>query len=176
MSVPSENDDIDAADDRTLRLSAPRVTPERLDRLIRFQRKLAAAAQRTWPLDAEALARLHGEALKDSGLSAREAHALEALARAYCGRRWTLRALEQRLAEAKERIARAGREGRVPSARDLQAVQKVPEEIRQRSALGRLERRYGEAAIGLLHARECELLELHEAVGRLVLKKALFQP
>lgn len=168
MSGPSLNDTLDAADDRTLRLSAPDISAERLERLIRFQRKLATAAARSRPLDAEALARLHEEALKESGLSARDAHELEALARAYSGRRWTLQALEQRLAIAKERIAQAGREGREPSGKDVQAARKLPDEIRQRSELTRLERRYGEATIGLLRARENELLALHETIGQIV--------
>lgn len=85
------NGDIDAADDRTLRLSAPDLTPERLARLIKFQ----------------------------------------------------------------------------PPAKEAQAARELPDEIRQRSALTRLERRYGEATIALLHARENELLAPHEAIGQI---------
>src|SRR5207237_6226737 len=83
IAVPTSGD-FDAADDRTLRLAAPEVTVERLDRYLAFQRALS-----TVPLSAEpeVLAAAHAEAVRTSGLSGREVSELDAVVRDFSGRR-----------------------------------------------------------------------------------------
>lgn len=133
--------DFDRADDRTLRLAAPEVTVERLDRYLAFQRAMAAV-----PLsaDPQAVAAAHAEAVRTSGMSAREVGELDAVVRDFSGRR----AVVQRV---RERLEAAGGERRA----QLEA------ELRGRDDDGALERRYGRAALDALKAREAPLLALH---------------
>jgi hypothetical protein len=133
--------DLDAADDRTLRLAAPEVTVERLDRYLAFQRALAAV-----PLSADpaAVARVHAEAVRSSGLSAREVGEIDAVARDFAGRRAVTRRLRERL------------EGAGPELRA-----RLEQELRGRDDDGAVERRYGRPALEALLAREEALLALH---------------
>lgn len=133
--------DFQAADDRTLRLSAPELTLERLDRYIAFQRALAAV-----PLsaDPQALASAHAEAVRQSGLSAREVSELDAVARDFSGRKAVAHRLRRRLQTASGEL-RARLEG----------------ELRGRDDDAALARRYGEEALEALKAREEALLALH---------------
>ena len=133
--------DFDAADDRTLRLSAPALTTERLDRYIAFQRALSAA-----PLsaDPQVVAAAHAEAIRTSGLSPREASEIDAVVRDFSGRRAVERRLRERLGTA---------EG------DKRA--RVEKELRTRNDDADLERRYGQAVLQALRAREEALLALH---------------
>ena len=166
--VEGDDSGLLAEDDKTLRLATPEITPEKLDRLISFQKSFLAAARKVGDKSDAALSAIHDEAVQKSGIPPREIAELEALVRAYAGRRWTLRALERRLAEAQKRLDEASAQHKPHEVRDLVAAEKLPEEILQRSKLTALEHRYGQAAIALLHEREAELLALHEELGKVL--------
>src|SRR6185369_7653765 len=130
-AVPTSGD-FDGADDRTLRLAAPEVTVERLDRYLAFQRALFAV-----PLsaDPQVVAAAHAEAVRTSGMSAREVGEIDRVARDFSGRL----AVVQRV---RERMEAAGGERRA----QLEA------ELAGRDDDGALERRYGRAALEALKA------------------------
>jgi len=134
-------DDFDAADLRSLRLAAPEVTAERLDRYLAFQRAMASV-----PLSAEsgAVAAAHAEAVRASGLSAREVGALDAVVRDFCGRRAVVARLRKRMETAD------------PATRD-----RLEQELAARDDDGAVERRYGRQALEALRAQEAALLALH---------------
>ncbi|HVE87450.1 MAG TPA: hypothetical protein VND93_31550 [Myxococcales bacterium] len=134
-------DDLQLADDRTLRLSAPALTVERLDRYVAFQRSLSAVPLSAAP---EAVAAAHAEAVRESGLSAREVGEIDAVARDFAGRRAVVRRLQ-------ERAGTAGPELRA----------RLEEELRGREDDAALERRYGREAVEALRAREEALVALH---------------
>lgn len=133
--------DFNAADDRTLRLAAPEVTVERLDRYLAFQRALDAV-----PLSADpaVVAQAHAEAVRTSGLSAREVGEIDAVARDFSGRRVVARRLRQKLESA---------------GPELRA--RLERELRGRDDDGAIERRYGRQALEALLAREEALRALH---------------
>lgn len=133
--------DLDAADARTLRLAAPEITVERLDRYLAFQRAMAAV-----PLSADPalVAAAHAEAVHKSGLSAREVGEIDAVVRDFSGRRAVVRRVRQRL------------EGAGPEQRA-----RLEQELRGRDDDGAVERRYGRPALEALLAREEALLALH---------------
>jgi hypothetical protein len=134
-------DDFDSADLRSLRLAAPEVTVDRLDRYLAFQRAMSAV-----PLSAaaEVVAAAHAEAVRTSGLSAREVGALDAVVRDFCGRRAVARRVRQRMETAP------------PDQRD-----RLEQELVARDDDGAVERRYGRPALEALKAREEALLALH---------------
>jgi hypothetical protein len=138
--VPT-SDQFAAADVRSLRLAAPEVTVERLDRYLAFQRAMAAV-----PLsaDPQAVAAAHAEAARTSGLTGRELGELDAVARAFCGRRAVVRRVRQRM------------EGASPARRAL-----LEQKLAGRDDDAALERRYGAQALEALKAREEPLLALH---------------
>ena len=135
------SDDFDAADLRSLRLAAPEVTVARLDRYLAFQRAMTAV-----PLSADprAVAAAHAEAVKVSGLSAREVGELDAVVRDFCGRRAVVRRVRRRMEAAD------------PPVRD-----RLEQELASRDDDGAVERRYGRQALEALLAREEALLALH---------------
>jgi hypothetical protein len=139
-------DDFDEADLRSLRLAAPVVTVERLDRYLAFQRAMAAA-----PLSApsEAVAAAHAEAVRTSGLSAREVGALDAVVRDFAGRRAVVHRVRKRM-----ETADPGRRA------------KLEREVAGRDDDGAMERRYGRETLEALRAREEALLALHVGAPR----------
>jgi hypothetical protein len=155
------------ADLRTLRLATPELNAARIEKFLAYQRRLAKVELTG---SAHAFSHAHEHALEGTGLSAREVAALEAVVRDYCGRRWTALQLEQRLANAKRDVDAALQAGRQPDKRDLRVIDRVPQELPGVSDLSRLERRYGAELIGLLRARESELIALHREIGQRLVK------
>lgn len=143
---------LSAADDRTLRMAMPPVDGALLDALVRYQEAFLADAGSDRGSDA--LARAHALAQAASGLDARTLEQGIAMLRAFGGRRWTARKLDDKLRQ----LETDG--GSDASAEELRA--RVRDELgkqeRETVALGR---RYGEATLTLLREREALLLDLH---------------
>jgi hypothetical protein len=148
---------MEAADDRTLRMAYLPVDGPLLDALVRYQRTYlthAEAGQGT-----EALGSAHTEALKDSGLDARTTEQGTAMLRAFSGRRWATRKFQDKLRELEDAPGPQGEELR----------KRIREELaKQERATEALARRYGPDTLALLRAREEELLELHTRMTRLL--------
>ncbi|NVJ22047.1 hypothetical protein HUW62_12540 [Myxococcus sp. AM011] len=151
QDVPNRETGINlsAADDRTLRMAMPPVDGALLDALVRYQEAFLSHAGSD--RGAENLARAHALAQTASGLEARALEQGIAMLRAFGGRRWTARRLDDKL-------------------RQLEAASDTSEELRTRvrDELGKQERetvalgrRYGEASLALLREREASLLDLH---------------
>ena len=159
MSRPDESELLDAADDRTLRLSVPSLTAENLDKLIDFQRRLVGEL-RAHPIDDKAFSAAHQRAASAVGLSQKTLNELEAVARSFCGDRVALRTMEQRLEEAK------GKAQKTPA--DLRALEKLPKEIAAKRSTSTLGRRYREDVVALLETRQDTLMALHEELTALL--------
>ncbi|WP_164018202.1 hypothetical protein [Pyxidicoccus trucidator] len=148
---------MDAADDRTLRMASLPVDGPLLDALVRYQQAYlshAEAGQGT-----EALGTAHTEALTASGLDSRKAELGTAMLRAFSGRRWAAWKLQDKLREVE------GTSG--PQADELRT--RLREELtKQERATEALARRYGPDTLALLRAREAELLDLHTRMARLL--------
>ena len=140
---------MDAADARTLRLSAPSLTREGLEALVRYQEAFLAHAEATG--GSEALVAAHEHGLKASGLDVKRLELGTSLLRAYAGQRWTARRVRERLAELEK-------------GTDATAGEKA---ARARTELHRLEdleplaRRYGQPALDVLGEDEERLVALH---------------
>ncbi|MFP2903709.1 hypothetical protein ACLESD_01265 [Pyxidicoccus sp. 3LFB2] len=148
---------MDAADDRTLRMAAMPVDGALLDTLVRYQQTWLSHAEAGQ--GAEALGTAHTEALKASGLDSQTAEQGTAMLRAFSGRRWSARKFEDKLRELE------GTSG--PDAEELRARIRT-ELTKQERATEALARRYGPDTLALLRAREPELLELHTRMTRLL--------
>jgi hypothetical protein len=148
---------LDAADDRTLRMAAMPVDEPLLDALVRYQEAYlthAEAGQGT-----EALGRAHTEALAASGLDSRTAEQGTALLRAFSGRRWAAQKFQDKLRQLE------GATG--PQVEELR--KRVREELtNQERATEALARRYGDSTLALLRAREAVLVGLHTRMTRLL--------
>ena len=148
---------MDAADDRTLRMAALPVDGRLLDALVLYQRTYlshAEAGQGTDTLD-----RAHTEALKASGLDSKTAEQGSAMLRAFSGRRWSAQKFQDKLRQVE------GRTG--PEAEELRT--RIREELtKQERATEALGRRYGPDTLALLRAREPELVDLHTRLTRLL--------
>lgn len=145
-----------AADDRTLRLAAHPLTEQELDALIRYQESFLAVAEPT--PGHEVLAKAHTEALKVSGLQdAKHVEQSLALLRSFCGQRWAVSKLKDKLKQLEPQGAEV-------------------DELRGRiwGELARLERteafvrRYGEEPIALLQKHEEQLVMLHTRMTRVL--------
>ncbi|QSQ26177.1 hypothetical protein JY651_15120 [Pyxidicoccus parkwayensis] len=148
---------LEAADDRTLRMAAPRVDAGLLDALVRYQRTWLSHAEAGQ--GAEALVRAHTEALAASGLTLKTVEQGIAMLRAFCGRRWAVRKFEDKLRQVEGANS--------PDVEDLR--ERIREELtKQERATEGLARRYGEDALTLLRAREAELVDLHTRTTRLL--------
>lgn len=152
------NDELNDAtgDERTLRLAAPEVTPEKLERFVRYRRRYLESLRAGDPGWVERVPAVQAEI----GISTQEAGVLEALVRDFCGRRWADRLLSRRMAELQQLPA--------PSEREKKKLENVTQELKQRDTVTTLSRRYGKGTIDLLLAREDELLELHQEVEALL--------
>ncbi len=148
--------DLTAADDRTLRWAAPPLDAAKLDALVCYQQTYLAQAGAGQGTDA--LGRAHTEALTTSGLSPKEAEQGSALLRAFGGRRWAARKLQDKLGQL---------QGDGATETELRARIQT-ELVKQERETDALARRYGEDALALLRAREAELLELHTRLTRLL--------
>jgi hypothetical protein len=136
------------SDDRTLRLAAPEVTPEKVEAFLRYQRALCARP------DAE-LADAHAAALAKSGLDGNAHARLNSVAQAYCGRVQAARRLRSRIETLRQ-----------GSPNEQALARKAALEVARLEDLSDLARRYGADALACLGAREAALLEAHEAVVR----------
>src|SRR5690242_12399841 len=134
-------------DDRTLRLAAPVVTPERVDQLLRFQRAWLAVARSVAGTSPDALlSAAHQAGLEASGLPGRELGGLDALARSYCGQRWTEQRLAEGQAEIEARLRDAQAPGAPPAPVDLRSAEGFSRTGARRPAAELLARRYGPEA------------------------------
>lgn len=164
-------DDVQAADDRTLRLAAPSFTVDEVVRFLRYQAALRDQLKAA-PLRADQwndhVSHAHEAALALSGLTGSRHAQLNAVASQFATRRSSLRRLKQRQEEL--RLARAGLKARgkdVPS--DQQELeQRLASEVARLEPLAPLERRFGKQSVAALCAHEEELLELFSDVSRLL--------
>jgi hypothetical protein len=141
--------DIEAADSRTLRLSVHPLTEEELAGLIRYQETFLAIAEPT--PGPEALARAHTEALKASGLpDSKRAEQGNAMLRAFCGQRWGVHKLRDKLKQI---------ESQGPEADELR--ERIREELARLERTDAFARRYGEQALAVIQPHEAKLVELH---------------
>ncbi|MBN1206831.1 MAG: hypothetical protein JXB05_18250 [Myxococcaceae bacterium] len=149
-------DGVQAADDRTLRLASHPLTEKELASLICYQETFLAIAEPT--PGHEALARAHAEALKASGLNdARKVEPGQALLRAFCGQRWAVSKLRDKLKQI---------EPRGPEADELRG--RIREELTRLERTDAFSRRYGEEPIALLLRYEDTLLALHTRMTRVL--------
>jgi len=148
--------DLTAADDRTLRWAAPPLDAAMLDALIRYQQRYLSHAEAGQ--GAEALASAHTEALAASGLDSKAAEQGSALLRAFGGRRWAVRKLQEKLGQL---------QGGGAAEEELRT--RIQDELtKQERETDALARRYGDDALALLRPREEELLALHTRLTRLL--------
>jgi hypothetical protein len=146
---------MDAADDRTLRLASHPLTEQELTALIRYQEAFLAIVEPSPSPDK--LAQAHDEGIKASGLVPKKVELGQALLRSFCGQRWGVSKLKDKLKQI---------EPRGPEADELRD--------RIRGEMARLERtegfvrRYGEETIALLLKHEETLLGLHTRMTRVL--------
>lgn len=143
--------DLAAADDRTLRLSAPELTEEVLEGLMTYQEAFLGHAEADGA-STEALARAHQKALAASGLSPKQVEQGGAVVRAYCAQRAVVARLRARRAHPL----------------DADRARKLDEELRRLDRPEVLARRYGAPLVASLQAREPRLLALHERLQRVL--------
>jgi hypothetical protein len=146
---------IQAADDRTLRLASHPFTEQELAALIRYQEAFLAIAE-TGP-STEALAQAHEEAIKASGLQPKQVELGQALLRAYCGQRWAVRKLQDKLKQL---------ESQGPEKDEMRA--RIWSELVRMERTEAFVRRYGEGPIALLQKHEETLLGLHTRMTRVL--------
>ncbi|MFT3707871.1 MAG: hypothetical protein QM817_09465 [Archangium sp.] len=136
---------------RTLRLASLQLTVERLEAFVVYQSTLLAELTRSSPGEwSGRYAFAHAAALTTSKLDLVEMGKLKALVGDFCGRRSTV-------AQLKERIAAGGDDAKIARAR---------QELPRLEDLSAFEERYGKEAVGLLMAREAELIQLHRELAK----------
>ncbi len=149
-------DGVLAADDRTLRLASHPLTEEDLSALIRYQETFLATAEPT--PGPEALSRAHSEALQASGLGdARKVEQGNALLRSFCGQRWAVGKLKDKLKQLDPGGAKAD---------ELRG--RIREELARLERTDAFVRRYGQETITLLLKHEEQLLGLHTRMTRVL--------
>lgn len=152
----SISSDIAAADNRTLRLAVHPITEEELAGLIRYQETFLSIAEPT--PGPEALARAHTEALKASGLpDSKRADQGNAMLRTFCGQRWGVYKLRDKLKQI---------ESRGPEAEELR--ERIREEMARLERTDTFAKRYGEQALALIEPHAEKLVELHTRMTRVL--------
>ncbi|MGZ3459421.1 MAG: hypothetical protein ACXU86_13070 [Archangium sp.] len=146
----SQSGAMEAADSRTLRLSAHPLTEAELQALLRYQEAFLAHLERP-TLEKDALAAAHQLGVQASGLDVKVVEPGNSLLRAYGGQRWTARRLRTRLAELETQAEPASAE----------KARRAREELDRVEDLEPLARRYGQETIDLLNQHEERLLDLH---------------
>jgi hypothetical protein len=153
----SISSDIEAADNRTLRLAVHPLTEQELAALIRYQETFLALAEPT--PGPEALARAHTEALKASGLpDSKRAEQGNAMLRAFCGQRWGVYKLRDKLKQIETQQG--------PAADELR--ERIREELVRLERTDAFARRYGEEALALIEPHEAKLVDLHTRMTRVL--------
>lgn len=164
-------ENIQAADDRTLRLAAPYFTAEQLEQFIAYQRAFKSRLD-TSPLHPEHgnthLATAHAAALEASGLAASAQSQISAVVAKFCAQVATRRALAEKQQTLRKHIAAIEASGADPKPDERELDHRITGELLRLQSLQPLERRYGKEAIALLAARESELLQLHTEITRRV--------
>ena len=148
---------MDAADSRTLRLSAHPLTEEELQGLIRYQDTFLSRMEGPGG-GAGAVADAHQAGLEASGLDVKRLELGTVLLRAYAGQRWTAGQLRARLAPL---AAREDEDSREKAAR-------VRTELRRLDDLEPLARRHGQASLDLLAPHEDRLVALHARMQKVL--------
>ena len=149
--------DIEAADNRTLRLAVHPLTEEELAGLIRYQETFLAIAEPT--PGSEALARAHTEALKTSGLpDSKRADQGNAMLRTFCGQRWGVYKLRDKLKQLESQQGPAADEKR----------EHIREEMARLERTDAFTRRYGEQALALILPHEAKLVDLHTRMTKVL--------
>ncbi|MBX5483990.1 MAG: hypothetical protein IRZ16_19370 [Myxococcaceae bacterium] len=162
-------DEILAGDDKTLRLAAPIFSAEDLERYIRYERALLDRLD-TAPIHPEArdehFASSHMGALEASGLTSAQHAQLFAVVAKFCNHVTSRRALAEKQAALRARLAEQESRGEEPSEKDRELDQRITTELLRLSSLQPLERRYGKEAVALLVAKEAELVDTHCEIVR----------
>jgi hypothetical protein len=164
-------DEMQAADDKTLRLSSVEISPEDVDAFLRYQRALreylefSPVCRAGW---VEQLAEAHRRSLEDAGLDAARHARLSPIAADFSGKRMAVRRLRRRLGELNERIARMEADGADVPAADLDLAARLTSELTRLDRFAPLERRHGAGAIAALREREDDLVALHEQLSPLL--------
>jgi hypothetical protein len=141
---------MEAADAKTLRLSAPEFSETTLEALIRYQEAFLAHAEQP-SVSPDSLGTAHQLGLQASGLDVKTVEKGNALLRAYSGKRWTARRLKTRLAELEQQA----------DATSAEKARRAREEMYRIEDLEPLARRYRQETIDLLNQHEERLVELH---------------
>ncbi len=145
-----------AADDKTLRLASHPITEQELASLIRYQETFLAVAEPT--PGPEMLAKAHTEAMEASGLKdSKHVEKGLALLRSFCGQRWAVRKLKDKLKQLKSRG---------PEADELRG--RIRDELVRLERTDPFVRRYGEEPIALLQKHEETLVSLHTRMTRVL--------
>jgi hypothetical protein len=148
--------DMNAADDRTLRLAVHPLTEQELAALIRYQETFLAIVEPT--PGPEALAQAHTEALKASGLpDSKRVEQGNSMLRAFCGQRWGVLKLQDKLKQI---------ESQGPEADELR--ERIREEMVRMQRTDAFARRYGEQALALILPHEAKLVDLHTRMTRVM--------
>ncbi|WP_338866318.1 hypothetical protein [Myxococcus stipitatus] len=156
-NVEPRGSNLSAADDRTLRMASLVLDRALLDALMSYQRAFLADAEAgTGAID---VAQAHTRALEASKLEPLTAERGIALLRAFGGRRWTVRKLQDKLRQL-EGASDARAEELRPRIRGELASQE-----RETDALGR---RYGDTTVALLREHEDVLVDLHTRMTHLL--------
>lgn len=137
---------------KTLRLASLQLSAERLEAFVVYQRTLLTELARSQPGEwSGRYAFAHGHALATSKLDLVEMGKLKSLVGDFCGRRSTVQQL-------KERLAAGGA--------DEAKLERARQELPRLEDLKSFEERYGKEAVGLLMAREAELVQLHRELAK----------
>lgn len=148
------------ADDRTLRLSVPELSPEQIQQFLRYEQAFLGHAEAGHPDDAR-LAEAHQRGLDASGLTAESVSRLSTLVRAYAGAVCVIRRVELRMSEARLASEQGDEAAREKLAR-LQG------EHARLASMHSLQSRIGPATIALLEANRDVLVDGHERVAKIL--------
>lgn len=142
-----------AADDRTLALATPGLTPEKLEAYLDYQLAFVETLEATAGTATARLAAAEAEATKRVPEPLRKEHVrVGALVSDYCGKRKTLRVLEAKQASLPAPSTEPEKERATKLAKELIGLRDMAPFLR----------RHGETALTLLDAQEARLLDLHE--------------
>lgn len=150
------------SDARTQSLAYPQLNAAQVDAYIVYQRTLLKSLLDSSGDDwAGRFAFAHAKALKASKLDLLEQKQIGVVAAAYCGRRSSAQAVEERLAQAKAALAKGQ-----ASPKDMGVIEKAPAELERLDDMSELAQVYGAKTLQLLAAKEAELIELHRSVAK----------